>query len=1460
MRGIFHVPLHLLSRRRARRSARGLVSRAFVLFALALLVFQGEQSSGQEPPGKPDAPDTPAAPSTQTAPAAPGKALAFVGLHGGIFESLSRYAQEQSLKLIYLRDGDIAEGRGSLEGVSVLFLQHTRDDLKRQYRDLIETARRANPSLRVISLSGLAERDLPELTKGGILERDEALSAYYGNSAENLRRMLIYVRVKLLGEPGEILPPEREGRITGLFHPAAREMFPRVAPFLDWARETKRAKAGGPRVVIAVHGTHLTFQQPKVVAALIEAFERQGVLAVAMVDHGNDYQRDILEFRPQLVVHTCHSSERVPFREELGVPHLHSIFMREQPIDEWQTSLRGLSSGEMAFHVVGQELLGAIEPQVTAGTSQGRGSEEAFLPIPDRVEHLVRRAMRWIRLAVVPNRDKRVAFIYYDREMGQAELMRGSASGMFMNAPRSMVNVLKGMKKGGYSLAPVPESEDQLLVWMMDHGRQIGVWAPGVLDRLARGGECVLIPTEQYVDWFQKRVPDDLRQDVIRRWGAPPGKFLLWEHEGRTYLVIPRIDLGNVILLPQPLRGEAQDASLVHDLRVPPPHNYLATYFWLNEEFRADAMVHFGTHGSEFMLPGKAVGLSGHDWPDILMGDLPNINPWVLNNLGESSPVRRRAYAVLIDHLVPPSVNAGLSDELANLHDEIDKWVVLADGALREKFRESITQQVHKAGLVVDCHLTLPEGALITPAQIETVLTYLHDLHNETTPVSLHVLGEPPADDLLRPYLVVRGGREFLAQLGELIDVPSGESLTPGDRDKFLRRIAQELIERHLRKGFSLEEALKSAGASIPSGGIPEPLQKTFERLKRLDDGFRQTPREIEQLLAALEGRFIPPGPGNSPDRNPAALPTGRNMYVMNPEEVPTRPSWELGKQLIDQLLADRLKQQGRYPEKFAFTLNSFATFQDYGVMESQILHLMGCRPVWDEKNLVTDVELVPADELGRPRIDVFIAGLGYYRDMLPTRMKLLDRAVRLVAETRESEEQNFVRRNTLAVERQLLDAGVAPEMAALQSRGRIFGYPEGQMGSAGYYYLVEKSGEWESRDDLMEAYLSQVRNVYTEGAWGTPAAAAYDRHIQGTEIVLRSWSDRTRSPLSNKYVWYQGGSLALAVRHLTGREPEFLLSDVRDPAAARILPAEDALRADFRVRLFNRKWIEGMMREGYAGADQISVHVTNALGWTIMREGSVGDDYWREIVDTFLRDKKDLKIREWFESENPFAYQDLTETLLETIRKGYWQPGAEMTREIAEEYARSIVRHGEGGGLRGGGNFRLDAFVRQTLAEPNDPALNELLTQLELRSTRELASAGAALDTAAPTAAGAAPPVGPSRDVTLKETPLKDLPLKNPPTGNASSDTPAGNAASASDSAESTERPVSPTAAEPPEVSGRLLEPVEEKPKPAEPAAAQPETSQPETIPTNWLVVAAISYLLLIAIGYVARWGVANR
>jgi cobaltochelatase CobN len=607
------------------------------------------------------------------------------------------------------------------------------------------------------------------------------------------------------------------------------------------------------------------------------------------------------------------------------------------------------------------------------------------------------------------------------------------------------------------------------------------------------------------------------------------------------------------------------------------------------------------------------------------------------------------------------------------------------------------------------------------------VEAYLHDIHDETTTVNLHVFGEPPPKPLLVPWLVTCLGQDFLDRLGEVLKPPPQVARMPSGRRLWLRQEGEKVLDRVVFHGFSAIDALRAEGAVFAAEELPKRLRGCFDRAAKLQDGFAKTPREIDGLMAALNGRFIPPGPGNSPDRNPAVLPTGRNMYVMNPEEVPSRPSWEIGKQLIEQLLAQQMKSKGRHPQKVAFTLDSFATFQDYGVMESQILYLLGVRPVWDERNCVTDVELIPAAELGRPRIDVFISAGGYYRDILPTRMRLLDKAIRLVAA--RDEPGNNVYGDSVRVAEELRRTGADPQRAAAMSQGRMFGPPPGQIGGGSYYYLVERSGQWNGQKDLMDAYLSFSRYIYTGDLWGVEAPRAYDRQIQGSEVLLRSWSDRTRSALSNKYDWYLGGSLSLAIKQLTGREPEWFISDVRDADRTSLLVAEDALSRDFHVRLLNRKWIEGMMKEGYAGADQIAVHVSNALGWSIMRQGSVSDDTWNELAAIYVQDKLGLSLRRWFDTENPYAFQDASEVMLEAARKGYWNAPPATLRLVAQQYAQSVVQHGEGGGLRGGGNAPLERFVVDALHSAKAAEADRLAVQYQGRlreaavAVREVAS-----------------------------------------------------------------------------------------------------------------------------------------
>ncbi|HVY62591.1 MAG TPA: cobaltochelatase subunit CobN, partial [Planctomycetota bacterium] len=761
---------------------RGSAAAAFLRFLIPLAAAGAVALAAPPVSAAADA----ASPPPVTASAAPATAtaeplrLAFVGLHGGVFEVLERDAADLPVRVEYIDDAAIDGRRADLSRYRAVFIQHGRADDRDAWRALIAAGRARRPDLQVFGLSAYSGEGIRAADGTPLVAQDPDFQRYYGASKKNLRSLLVCALRKLAGRTDLALDPPESAIRFGLYHPDHEGLFEDVPAFLAWARATGRRVDGVPRVAVVVHGLHLELQQPKVIEALVRRCEKEGLLAAGLTDTAEGmgsmrerYEATLAAFAPGAVIHTCHAVDREPFREALGAPHLHSVFFKRKSIAQWQESETGVDGGDWTFQVVSQEVLGAIEPHAAAGTLSGGGGAEAYVPIEERVERLVARAAAWARLGTKKSAAKKVAFIYYDREMGKSELMRGSATGMFMNAPRSLVKVLARMKEAGYAIDPLPRDDRELLSWLEARGRIVGRWAPGELDRLVREGAPALVPVEKYRAWLEKHVPEAARRALIARWGEPPGRFMVWANEGgEKFIVIPRIDLGGAVLLPQPLRGEAEEAlALLHDKRVPPPHNYLATYFWLEEELHADVMVHFGTHGSELALPGKFQGLSGADWTDIAIGTIPNVNPWVINNLGESSPVKRRAMAVTVSHMVPAIAGAGLSDDLANLHDDIDKWTALEPGALKEKFRAGISQAVRATGLDRDLKLDLAGGRLLAPKEIEAVEERLHDIGNETTPLGLHVLGEPPADDLLVPYVVTCLRQRFLDALGEVVAI-----------------------------------------------------------------------------------------------------------------------------------------------------------------------------------------------------------------------------------------------------------------------------------------------------------------------------------------------------------------------------------------------------------------------------------------------------------------------------------------------------------------------------------------------------------------------------------------------------------------------------------------------------------------------------------------------------------------
>jgi cobaltochelatase CobN len=845
----------------------------------------------------------------------------------------------------------------------------------------------------------------------------------------------------------------------------------------------------------------------------------------------------------------------------------------------------------------------------------------------------------------------------------------------------------------------VPATSAELIARMKSGGRNLGPWAQADLEKLADQGSPVLIPLSTYERWFREKLTEAHRAAVIEQFGPPPGRLMVVNRNGQPHLVIPRLGLGNVILAPQPERGEKQDEKLLHSRDVPPPHNYLAFYWWLEEEFRADAIVHWGTHGTLELLPGKEAGLSKDCWSDLCVGHVPVVDLWITDNLGEATLARRRSYAQLVDHMVPPALDADLKDAHRPLHDEIEKFNTLEAGLLREEFRKNITRQARETGLSDAIQAAGSEP--LSDLAIAKLDGHLHQLYEARTPLRLHILGEPPRAEEMTPYLVEILGTRFLERLA----IADGRKVDPGKHRESDRKQATEFLAAALDR------------AAPPSAPLPADLAKDVEFAREVRERLRGAGAEVTGLLKALSARYVEPGPGPEPIRNPASVPTGRNLYALNPEEIPTRAAWEVARKLVDQMLRERS------PRKIGMDLNGMETMRDFGVMEAQILYLLGARPIWDRNQLVIDVELIPRQELKRDRVDVFVAMGGQYKENFPTRVKLIDKAIRLASAS--PEETNPVRAGTASVREALLKRGFSSARAGQFAAARIFGTKPGNMTGTNILYLVPRSGVWDKDDEIASVYVDNMNHVFTGETWGEKVDGLYEEAIQGTDTVLRVWASNMTSQLSNHHAYEYLGGLSLAVKKLTGKSPAALIADVRDPSGGRIRDFEEVLAANFQAELLNRKWIEGMKSHDYAGAGHMAELVKNTFGWSVTRPESVSQKTWNDIHAVYVEDRFNLGLNEWFEKVSPHAQQEVMATLLEAARKELWKATPQQLEKLARRYAESVQKHGESGGLVGGGNARLVNFTGEALTTSTIPGGRELAANL--KQAFDKASAAAA-------------------------------------------------------------------------------------------------------------------------------------
>ena len=1219
--------------------------------------------------------------SLSTAAQTPAR-LCFLGVWERAEPMLDSGSRELGMAASFIKPAQVSDGsrKAEAESCRILFVLNMDPGEAARMAKWASDLKAAGRGPRILALDKRGSH--AELERLSLLETDPAVPKYWrANGSVNIRRMLVYAGAKYLGKPGKIEPPV-EVPDQGLYDYTREEPFADFASLRAFKLSQGRWKESAPVAGMLIQQSFWVTRDLKVIDAQVRELEKKGInVAVIFGERQTLVDGLIKQVRPDLLIEDRHGAmwDSRNTLELLDVPYLRPISMLGYTLDEWRKDPRGLSYRDVGMFMTLQESWGTLEPVVVGGMKVNISGFHLHEPDDAGVRRFAERTVSWIRLRQKPNAEKKIAIIYYNKSLGQDDLMRGSPTGAFLDGPESAARFLPLMKEHGYRLDKLPKDGAELISWIRTGARNHGPWNQGALDQMVERGQPVLVPLKKYRRWFETRLTPAQQALMIRHFGPPPGRIMVTERDGEKFIVLPRINLGNVILMPQPERGEKVDEKLLHSRDIPPPHNYLAFYWWLQEDFKADAITHWGTHGTLELLPGKEAGMSQDDWSSICVGPMPVINLWIMDNLAEATLSRRRSYAQLVDHVIPPTINSGFPESFGNMRSDIQKFNALEPGLLREQFRKRITEVAREEKILESLDIP-PQTETLDDTQVAAVAEHIQHLYEDRTPQTLHVLGQPPDEKFVNPYLTLILGSKFLEHVA-VVAPPPPELKADSDKRVWLRERGQKF----------LEEYLPTEAAQPKTADLVKDIAFAREMRARMFN----TRKETDGLLRAYDGRYITPGPGPEPIRNPNSIPGGRNLYALNPEEIPTKAAWEVAVQLVDETL------KKRKPHKVGLDLSGMDTMRDFGVMESQVLYLMGVRPVWDRNNLAIDVELIPKDELKRPRVDVFLAMGGMYKENFGTRVKLLDKAVRLVSQSKE--ENNWVREGTLENERRLMAKGFSAEKARELAVARIFGTKPGNMSGTNILYMVPRSGVWEKDDEVAGVYIDNMSYVYTGDKWGEKIDGLYEQNIQGTDTLIRVWASNMTSQLSNHHAYEYLGGLSLAVKKLTGKEPEALIADVRDPGGAQMRDFHEVLAANLRSELLNKNWVASMKEHGYAGAGHASELVKNTFGWAVTRSSSVEDSVWQEIYSVYVKDKYNLGVREWMEKDNAHALEEIAATMLEASRKGYWKASEENVSSLSHLYAELVAKHGDSGGLVSGGNKALEKFVSGNLNAPGD-------------------------------------------------------------------------------------------------------------------------------------------------------------
>ncbi|PHM11614.1 magnesium chelatase subunit H [Nostoc sp. 'Peltigera malacea cyanobiont' DB3992] len=1153
-------------------------------------------------------------------------------------------------------------------------------------------------------------RTLPQVLK--FLPMDKAQDArnfmlsfqyWLGGSPENLENFLLMLADKYVFkglEKQNFAPSTYEQPVVypdlGIWHPLAPSMFEDVREYLNWYTARKDISSDlkdplAPCVGLVLQRTHLVTGDDAHYVAMVQELEALGARVLPVFAGGLDFSKPVdayfyepttnIQLVDAVISLTGFALVGGPARQDhpkaieslkrLNRPYMVALPLVFQTTEEWMDSDLGLHPIQVALQIAIPELDGAIEPIILSGRD---GTTGKAIALRDRVEAVAERALKWANLRRKPKLDKKVAITVFSFPPDKGNV--GTAA--YLDVFGSIYEVMKALKNNGYDLPELPESAEALMQEVI-HDAQAQYNSPELN-----------IAYKMSVPEYEALTP--YSQRLEENWGPPPGHL---NSDGQNLLIYGK-QFGNVFIGVQPTFGyEGDPMRLLFSRSASPHHGFAAYYTYLEQVWKADAVLHFGTHGSLEFMPGKQMGMSGDCYPDNLIGSIPNLYYYAANNPSEATIAKRRSYAETISYLTPPAENAGLYKGLKELSELIASYQTLKDSGRGVSIVNSIMDKCRIVNLDKDIHLPETDARDMSTDErdniVGNVYRKLMEIESRLLPCGLHVIGKPPSAEEAIATLVniasldrqeegLQGLPGIIANSigrsiddiyqnndrGILEDVQLLQDITLATRAAVTALVQEQidaegrvsLVSRlnffNMGKKEPWVEALHKLGYPKVDGAALKPL---FEYLEFC---LQQVcaDNELGALLRGLEGEYILPGPGGDPIRNPDVLPTGKNIHALDPQSIPTTAAVQSAKIVVDRLLVrNKAENDGKWPETIACVLWGTDNIKTYGESLAQIMWMVGVRPVPDALGRVNKLELISLEELGRPRIDVVINCSGVFRDLFINQMNLLDQGVKMAAEADEPLEMNFVRKHAL---QQAEEMGINLRQAAT----RVFSNASGSYSSN--INLAVENSTWDSEAELQEMYLNRKSFSFNSDNPGMmdESRQIFESTLKTADATFQNLDSSEISLTDVSHYFDSDPTKLVASLRGDGKKPASYIADTTT-ANAQVRTLSETVRLDARTKLLNPKWYEGMLSHGYEGVRELSKRLVNTTGWSATA-GAVDNWIYEDTNETFIKDEE---MQKRLLNLNPHSFRKIVSTLLEMNGRGYWETSEDNLDRLRELY-----------------------------------------------------------------------------------------------------------------------------------------------------------------------------------------------